>query len=175
MERVGFRFDESPGKPFFFHQREQRGVAAKQFFVNISAFIRVWKRQVFEKVVQVREKDFEEPRCRLPEKKLIVKSNGGIEEFLFPVSDMIKEKLEIAFVFIDKNDDVLLFRLLNERGLESRNFDAGKQEIQDNLAKESQPGREIAGKMVVNPDEFGTDPFFKFSFDGCLYHDASLL
>jgi hypothetical protein len=120
-------------------------------------------------VVQVRKKDFEEPRCWLPYKKLIVKSNGWVEEFFIPVSDMVKEKFEVAFVFIDKNDDVILFRLLNEGGLECRNFDAGKQEIQDNLEKESQTGREIAGKMVVNPDEFGVDPFFDFSFYGYLH------
>jgi hypothetical protein len=44
---------------------------------------------------------------------------------------MVKEKLEITFVFIDKNDDVFILRLLDEGCPECGDFNSGKQDIQE--------------------------------------------
>jgi hypothetical protein len=35
---------------------------------------------------------------------------------------VVKEKFKIAFVFIDENDDILVFRLLDQGSFERRDF-----------------------------------------------------
>ncbi|MCU0599688.1 MAG: hypothetical protein MUE70_10595 [Desulfobacterales bacterium] len=87
---------------------------------------------------------------------------------------MVKEKFEITFVFIDKDDDVFIFRLLDERCSECGDFNAGKQEIKEKPEQKTPAGGEIAGEMVVNPDKFSADPFCKFSFYGYLHLFQSL-
>jgi hypothetical protein len=75
-------------------------------------------------MVELGENYFYETGCWLPKKKLIVESDGGVCETFISISRMIKKELEMAFIFIDKNNNIVFFTTADNGCSERGNFDS---------------------------------------------------
>ena len=58
LNGVSFGFDKATIKPFFAHQRKHAGLAFYQALSDITTFIRVGKRPLVNKVIEVRQYHF---------------------------------------------------------------------------------------------------------------------